>query len=167
MQVKSKVFGLYLGEKLEIVLTDEHDGKPRMEKLNDRLFMIVDNIPAFVDNENHINAINEAYHAFLFRQSKSIIEKSVKDSQVHFKVKPKKIVIERSIKKWGSCNQDRILTFNYLLASKTLHAIDYVVVHEMCHMVHLNHDRSFWRLLGRIIPNYKEIESELNGISID
>jgi predicted metal-dependent hydrolase len=42
-----------------------------------------------------------------------------------------------------------------------LKAIDYVVVHEMCHMVHLNHDRSYWRLVGKIIPDYEELENWL------
>ena len=42
-----------------------------------------------------------------------------------------------------------------------LEVIDYVVVHEMCHMVHLNHDRSFWRLVGKMSPNFKEQENWL------
>ncbi len=42
-----------------------------------------------------------------------------------------------------------------------LRVIDYVVVHEMCHMVHMNHDRSFWRLVGKIIPDYEQRENWL------
>ena len=42
-----------------------------------------------------------------------------------------------------------------------LEGIDYVVVHEMCHMVHLDHDRSFWRLVGTMSPNFKEQENWL------
>ena len=36
-----------------------------------------------------------------------------------------------------------------------MEVIDYVVIHEMCHTVHLNHDRSFWRLVGKYDPNYE------------
>jgi hypothetical protein len=39
-----------------------------------------------------------------------------------------------------------------------MEVIDYVVVHEMCHMVHMNHDRSFWRLVGKIMPEYERYE---------
>jgi predicted metal-dependent hydrolase len=42
-----------------------------------------------------------------------------------------------------------------------LKVIDYVVAHEMCHMVQLNHDRSFWHLFGKIIPGYEQRESWL------
>ncbi|MDF2859192.1 MAG: hypothetical protein K0Q87_5043 [Neobacillus sp.] len=34
--------------------------------------------------------------------------------------------------------------------------IDYVVIHELCHLIHMNHDRSFWRRVGSIIADYKE-----------
>jgi predicted metal-dependent hydrolase len=34
--------------------------------------------------------------------------------------------------------------------------IDYVVVHELCHLIHMNHDRSFWRLVGSVLPDYKK-----------
>jgi len=47
------------------------------------------------------------------------------------------------------------------LAMAPLEVIDYIVVHEMCHMVHLNHDRSFWRLVGKMLPDYEERESWL------
>ncbi|HAS73896.1 MAG TPA: hypothetical protein DCS67_07105 [Clostridiales bacterium UBA8960] len=167
MQAHSNIFGYFQGEKIEFVITDELEGKSRIERIGESLLMVVSHVDTFMANENYPTAISEAYHAFLFRQSKAIIEKCVKKNQVHFKTKPKKIVIDRSINKWGSCNQDRVLAFNYLLASKSPVAINYVVVHEMCHMVHLNHDRSFWRLLGSIIPNYKEVEMLLNGKSID
>lgn len=162
MTVSSKVFGIYLGNRIEIYLTDEQDLKHKMKLDGNRILFQVDDIEMFLSAKDHVEAINEAYHAFLFRQTKLLVDASIKHAQQHFKMKPKKIVIERSIKKWGSCNQDRILTFNYLLATKHKALIDYVVIHEMCHMFHLNHDRSFWRLLGSILPNYKSLDAELN-----
>ena len=81
---------------------------------------------------------------------------------IYFKTKPRKVTIEESYNKWGSCNSNRDLTFNWILITKSPEAIDYVVVHEMCHMTHLNHDRSFWRLLGKLLPDYKAYQKELN-----
>lgn len=162
MTVSSNVFGIYLGNRIEIFLTDEQEHKHKMKLDGNRILLQVDDIKKFLDDKAHVELINEAYHAFLFRQTKSLVTSSIRHAQQHFRVKPKKIVIERSIKKWGSCNQDRILTFNYLLATKHYALIDYVVIHEMCHMLHLNHDRSFWRLLGSILPDYKSLDAELN-----
>ncbi len=61
----------------------------------------------------------------------------------------------------GTCNSKRELTFNWKLAMAPLDVIDYIVIHEMCHMVHMNHDRSFWRLVGKYMPNYDEKQAWL------
>ncbi len=106
--------------------------------------------------------LESVVEAFLFKQCKQSIASRVTHYQTHFKLKPKKITIEKSFNKWGSCNSQRELTFNFLLITKPLEAIDYVVVHELCHLMHMNHDRSFWRLLGSILPNYKESEKLLS-----
>ena len=97
-----------------------------------------------------------ALQAFYTRASKKIIEERLRFYQPQVKVKYKSFSIENDSRRWGSCNSNKHLTFHWKLAMYPLHAIDYVVVHELCHLMHLNHDRSFWRLLGKIYPNYKE-----------
>lgn len=44
-----------------------------------------------------------------------------------------------------------------------LEVIDYLVVHELCHLVHLNHSKEFWDLVGSIIPNFKDIVAWLKA----
>ncbi len=85
-----------------------------------------------------------------------LIGKRLKLYQSHFKVKYKSFSIENHPTKWGSCSSKRNLTFHWKLMMFPLSAIDYVVVHELCHLVHMNHDRSFWRLVGKVYPKYKE-----------
>jgi len=93
------------------------------------------------------------------------VEKSIRNHQRHFKVKPRSIRITDSKATWGTCDSQLQLTFNWRLAMAPIEVIDYVVVHEMCHMVHLNHDRSFWRLVGKMSPNFKEQENWLASSS--
>ena len=87
---------------------------------------------------------------------KPYITKKIAEFQPDFKVKPKGFIIETSSVRWGSCNNKKELTFNWRLALLPKEIVDYVIMHEMCHLVHLNHDRSFWRLVGKRCPNYKE-----------
>ncbi|WP_409250644.1 M48 family metallopeptidase [Bacillus sp. SCS-153A] len=105
--------------------------------------------------------IRQALKRFYYQQCKALVEKSISKHQHHFKSKPTSIRITDSTTKWGTCDSKRQLTFNWKLAMAPMEVIDYVVVHEMCHMVHLNHDRSFWRLVGKIMPDYKEKENWL------
>ncbi len=105
--------------------------------------------------------IKQALKRFYSRQCKALVEKRIQSYQSNFKIKPRSIRISDSNRTWGTCDSNLQLTFNWKLAMAPLKVIDYVVVHEMCHMVHLNHDRSFWRLVGKIIPDYKKLENWL------
>lgn len=98
---------------------------------------------------------------FYFNQCKNVIEKRIKRYQKELKVSAKEIEIIESFGKWGSCNSNKKLAFNYRLAMAPVDVIDYVIVHELCHITHMNHDRSFWRRVGSIMPDYKEKEDYL------
>lgn len=92
---------------------------------------------------------------------KNIVEERIKIYQKLLKVKPKIIEIVESKVKWGSCSSDKKITFNFRLAMAPIEVIDYVIIHELCHITHMNHDRSFWRRVGSIMPDYKDKEEYL------
>lgn len=98
---------------------------------------------------------------FYVSSCKKIVGERIIRYQTQLKVKPKTIEIVESRTNWGSCSSNKKLTFNYRLAMAPVDVIDYVVVHELCHLLHMNHDRSFWRLVGSIIPDYKEKQAFL------
>ncbi|WP_261306219.1 M48 family metallopeptidase [Paenibacillus andongensis] len=98
---------------------------------------------------------------FYFSSCKKIIGERIKIYQTVLKVKPKTIEVDESKTKWGSCSSDKKITFNYRLAMAPIEVIDYVIIHELCHLLHMNHDRSFWRRVGSIMPDYKEKEAYL------
>jgi len=107
------------------------------------------------------NKIKQLLKRYYYQRCKALVEERVSFYQNNFKTKPRSIRITDSKTTWGTCDSNFQLTFNWRLAMAPLEVIDYVVVHEMCHMVHLNHDRSFWRLVGRLMPDYKEKEKWL------
>jgi predicted metal-dependent hydrolase len=58
--------------------------------------------------------------------------------------------------RWGSCSSTGALSFNWRLVLAPHDVLDYVVVHEVCHLVEHNHGPAFWRLVGRRRPDYRE-----------
>lgn len=92
---------------------------------------------------------------------KRIIGERIKIYQDQLRLVPKEFKIDESKSRWGSCSSEKKLTFNYRLVMAPMECIDYVVVHELCHLQHMNHDRSFWRLVGSILPDYKERQDYL------
>ena len=67
-----------------------------------------------------------------------------------------KISIRPMVSRWGSCTSEKNLCFNTLLDLVPENIFDYVVVHELCHTVEMNHSRAFWGLVSRQIPDYAE-----------
>lgn len=64
---------------------------------------------------------------------------------------------------WGSCTRSGNLQFNFKLSYLPQEAIDYVVVHELCHLQEHNHGSKFWALVSKTIPEYKKIRKTLRG----
>lgn len=73
----------------------------------------------------------------------------------------KKVFIKDTRAQWGSCSSKQNLNFTYRLILLPPHLLDYVVVHELCHVKHMNHSKQFWNEVARALPEYKKYEKEL------
>lgn len=98
---------------------------------------------------------------FYMDSCKKIILERIKIYEKQLGVKPKSIDIVDSKTYWGSCHSNKKITFNYRLAMAPSEVIDYVIIHELCHLIHMNHDRSFWRCVGSVVPDYKKRQQYL------
>ncbi|MBE4910552.1 M48 family metallopeptidase [Bacillus luteolus] len=145
---------LYLGNSYPIKISLDRN----IEK--DHVVFEDNQLTIFVKNHDD-EKIKQSLKRFYYQQCKALVEKSIQSHQRHFKTKPRSVRITDNQTNWGTCDSNLQLTFNWRLAMAPIEVVDYVVVHEMCHMVHLNHDRSFWRLVGKIMPDYKEKENWL------
>ena len=64
--------------------------------------------------------------------------------------------------RWGSCSKTGKVTLNLKLIQAPRALIDYVILHELCHLLELNHSPRFWALLTRVIPEWERLRDELN-----
>lgn len=67
--------------------------------------------------------------------------------------------------RWGSCSSKNNINLNLKLIMADKKAIDYVIVHELCHTKELNHSKKFWGLVEKLMPNYKEYQKYLKQMS--
>ncbi len=72
-----------------------------------------------------------------------------------------RITIRNQRSRWGSCSAYGNLNFNYKLIFLPERLLDYVIVHELCHLQELNHSPAFWSLVADIMPEYPKYIKEL------
>ncbi len=73
----------------------------------------------------------------------------------------KRVFIKNQKTCWGSCSEHGNLNFNYRIIFLPQVLMDYVIVHELCHLMELNHSKVFWAHVEKTIPNHLERKSHL------
>lgn len=83
-------------------------------------------------------------------------------------VEPKSVRVREYKSRWGSCSIHGDVSYNWKIIMAPHHIVDYVVVHELCHMHQHNHSPAFWKCVERIIPDYKECRQwlKVNGVGL-
>ena len=66
---------------------------------------------------------------------------------------------------WGSCSPRGQLTLNPHLVKAPNACIDYVIVHELCHLAEHNHSKRFYMLLGQVMPDWERVKMRLDGLA--
>jgi len=71
--------------------------------------------------------------------------------------------------RWGSCSGDGHIQYNWRIIMAPNGIVDYVVVHELCHLIHHNHSPEFWRAVGKVVPDNVEAKEWLKaeGVNLD
>jgi predicted metal-dependent hydrolase len=78
---------------------------------------------------------------------------------------PQGILIREQRRRWGSCSRAGIIRFNWKIITAPLSVVDYVIVHELCHLIYPHHSSSFWKRVESILPDYRERRSLLKSYS--
>jgi predicted metal-dependent hydrolase len=86
---------------------------------------------------------------------KRLNEKVVRFAQV-IGVNPNSVKVKDYKSRWGSCSSLGDISFHWAIIMAPHYIVDYVVVHELCHMIHHNHSPAYWQQVEKVLPNYRE-----------
>ncbi len=103
----------------------------------------------------------EAFEDYTLRLAKTYIPKRVREIAHLHNFKYGNVRVRKLSSRWGSCSSKNNLSFNSALLKYSKEAIDYVIIHELCHTIERNHSKNFWALVESIMPDYKQVKKEL------
>lgn len=81
-------------------------------------------------------------------------------------VQPPSLRIRKMTKRWGSCTNQGVIYLNLELIKAPSHCLDYVVCHELCHLVHPHHGKEFYQLLNRVMPDWELRKQRLERVRV-
>lgn len=157
LQKEEKNSYLFLGERIKVEQNfDLFVSKHRISYKNKIL-----NILSPAGNEESIKVL---YESWLRHNAKYFLIKRVNYLAAEFGFKIKNITMRGQKTRWGSCSSKGNLSFNFKLLQFRKEVIDYVIIHELCHLKEMNHSKIFWKLVQQHCPDYKSLKRELKSI---
>ncbi|CAN5678342.1 SprT family zinc-dependent metalloprotease [soil metagenome] len=137
----------FFGEEKNLVIADSNLARPRIEVSDG--FMIA----SMPQGERHADAIQTAIAKFYDQQARLHIPERVAHFSKRMGVAPSGLSFRRQKTRWGSCSSLGHISFNWKLVFAPEAVIDYLVVHELAHLVHANHSDKFWDLVKKNDPD--------------
>lgn len=118
-------------------------------------------IPPGSDHDQKSRCVRELLQNWYRQEAWDHLNKRVDEYGNLMGVKPKQLKLSNAKKRWGSCSGKQSINLNWRLIMIDDNLIDYVVVHELAHLIELNHSADFWRVVEGVIPDHWELRRRL------
>ncbi|HAN09113.1 MAG TPA: hypothetical protein DCP90_00685 [Clostridiales bacterium] len=149
--ISGEIF-LYFGDEYELDIVKEDKTKRTEVRINEGKIEIRVKSD-FADNEDNIKKkLNKWYR----EEAQSCIAMRVEMCAQRLGLKPELVRIKQLKRTWGICTNKGIISLNWKLIMTPVDVMDYVIIHELCHLKHPNHSKDFWNLVEVYMPDYKQ-----------
>jgi predicted metal-dependent hydrolase len=110
--------------------------------------------------------LRKAIELFYKDKSKDRMTSMIKKWSEKMGLEYGRVTFKFADKRWGSCSGNGNIVFNYEAVKLPVACVEYIVVHELAHIVHRHHDKNFWAMVGKYLPNYKETHERIKGFGL-
>lgn len=167
-QIKSEQHSFANGQvigKAHRIIFQCHEGPLKSTVRNNLVVISIPHGAEINDPLLQKTAKNAVFRA-LRKEARAYLPKRLDTLAGRFGFIYEEIRLKNASTRWGSCSNAKNINLNIQLMRLPHHLIDYVIVHELCHLKHQNHSQDFWYLLETILPEAKEHRKELRSYSI-
>jgi len=163
--IKKQLLKLELNPAIKVNIEDEallfgeiySIDEPELETLRNFLFRL---------KKTSQNNILKAYDDFYKISAKDYLSPRVEELSNIMNLSYNELKFRKMRSRWGSCSSKKIITLNTKLMKINKKLIDYIIIHELAHLIHMNHSKKFHALVHLYIPDYKSLNQELKYINL-
>lgn len=142
----------YLGKNYPLkIVNHQKDKENKFELINEEFLVSLG-----INSRASKRKIKALYEEWLMQKARPIFEEKVKQYSTQLAIKPSQIIIKNLKSRWGSATKGHAINLNVNLLKASDNIIDYVVLHELCHLKIKEHSHRFWELIHRFMPNYQD-----------
>lgn len=138
----------FRGERYDIALTQEERKHVKLEFVNGIFTMKYGRYDE--------TAFHQQVDSFYRVQSEQYIPPIAERWSERMHLSPNSISFRKAKRQWGSCSSKNVLSFNTRVMKLPESVIEYVIVHELAHILHKHHQKDFWKLVERHMPDYRQ-----------
>ena len=133
---------LIMGKKMQIIFEED---------ILNKILVQENNIIIKSHNNSHEKMLKKWLVNQILMYSKNYVDTVSKSLRLNIK----ELKISNSFNYWGSCNSAGVIHLNWRLIFAPIQVLEYIIVHELCHLKEFNHTKNFWMLVKRFCPDYK------------
>ena len=121
-------------------------------------------------NKADTGSIQTAMEAWYLHHAYPIFEQrlnqSIQSSKPFLGLDRVDLMVRKMSKRWGSCTPSGRIILNPLLIQAPIQCIEYIIMHELCHLAVLNHGTKFWQLLSKCMPDWEKRRQALSRMEV-
>lgn len=112
--------------------------------------------------------LRQAFRVWYIEHGSAKVQQRMKLFAPRLGLEPSNVVVKDQQARWGSCTNNGTININWRILMAPMRIVDYVVVHELGHMLHANHSSDFWAVVSSVMPDYDERKEWLrvNGATL-
>lgn len=142
----------YLGRRYRLKLVEKSEGS----SVNLKKGKFIITYPEGLEGKKRRRLVRNNLLEWYYEHAEDKLKERVDKYKDQVGVEPNSVKVKHQQKRWGSCTKNKDLLYNWRIIMAPMSIVDYVVVHELCHLKEKNHTDRFWRMLKSIIPDYED-----------
>ncbi|MCL1886974.1 MAG: M48 family metallopeptidase [Betaproteobacteria bacterium] len=155
LQLKDGILLPYLGQNFILRLRNGEADAVIMDSATTELIVIS-------RHTNHQSVIEKNLRIWFQENAKQIFSERLSIYAAKLDIRYRSFSLSSAKRRWGSCSISGNIRLNWRLVHFPIALIDYVIAHELAHLIEMNHSKRFWNIVSMVYPNYRTARQQLN-----